>query len=49
MKERLRKGGKVKRSNIIHPTKNATEGRGNISQRMSERFSQDTNLYIQQA
>ena len=39
MKERLRKAGKVKRSNIIHPTEKATEGRGNILQRISERFS----------
>ena len=39
MKERLRKGGKAKRSNIIHPTEKATEGRGNILQRISERFS----------
>lgn len=39
IKERLRKGGKVKRSNIIHPTEKATEGRGNILQREAERFS----------
>lgn len=39
MEESLRKGGKVKRSNIIHPAEKAIEGRDNILQRISERFS----------
>ena len=47
--ERLGKGGKVKRSHIIHPTGKTTEGRGNVLQRMAEIFSSDTNLDIQQA
>lgn len=49
MKERLGKGGKVKTSNIIHPTGKTTDGRGNVLQRMAERVSEDTNLDIQQA